>query len=278
MSANMPSTPCALSVSIVTYRGDEAVLESVIGALGRSVQEAGADCSLTLIDNDMQHQGARLLAKLPADCASVFARIELIEGQGNVGYGAGHNLAIKTSSSRFHLILNPDAILEADAIQNALGFFAAHPDVVLLAPAVFGPNAQLQYLCRRPPAVLDLLLRGFAPAALRDRFAPRLAYYQMQDVINAHDVTFDPPIVSGCCMLFRREVLQQLGGFDERYFLYFEDYDLSLRSHARGRTAYVPTIRLTHLGGAAARKGMRHIGMFATSAWTFFSQHGWRWW
>lgn len=76
-------------------------------------------------------------------------------------------------------------------------------------------------------------------------------------------------IVSGCFMLFRTDALKALGGFDERYFLYFEDFDLSLRAQKLGRVVYYPGVRIQHYGGGAGRKGWRHIKMFLRSALTF---------
>jgi GT2 family glycosyltransferase len=96
------------------------------------------------------------------------------------------------------------------------------------------------------------------------------------------DVTRDTPatgisMVSGCFMFFRRPVLEKLGGFDGSFFLYFEDFDLSLRAATQGEVAYVPAVRIQHDGGAAARKGLRHIRWFATSALHFYRLHGWKW-
>jgi len=99
----------------------------------------------------------------------------------------------------------------------------------------------------------------------------------MHDQINDRDVVWDPPIVSGCFMMFRTSVLKQLAGFDPRYFLYFEDYDLSLRTHAVARVAYVPNVRVLHHGGGASRKGSSHIRMFISSAFKFFNRFGWKW-
>jgi GT2 family glycosyltransferase len=73
-------------------------------------------------------------------------------------------------------------------------------------------------------------------------------------------------------------VLQRLDGFDPRYFLYFEDYDLSLRTGRIARIVYVPAVRIVHFGGGAADKGFQHIRLFAASAWRFFGTHGWRLW
>ena len=79
-------------------------------------------------------------------------------------------------------------------------------------------------------------------------------------------------------MLFRTDVLKRLGGFDERYFMYFEDFDICMRMNGIAGIAYVPSICITHSGGNAARKGGRHIAMFVTSAVRFFSRWGWKWW
>jgi GT2 family glycosyltransferase len=77
-------------------------------------------------------------------------------------------------------------------------------------------------------------------------------------------------------MLARTQLLARLGGFDPRFFMYFEDYDLSLRLGRESQVAYVPSARIVHHGGEASRKGVRHIAWFVGSAWRFFARHGWR--
>lgn len=260
------------------YRSHQQLLLQVVDALAASLKDAGLAACLVLVDNHHEQQGAHIAALLDQRPGPKFSHVRVLAGHGNVGYGRGHNLAIAQSNAPLHLILNPDAILAVDAMRQALRFLDDHQEVVLLAPGVYGDDGKLQYLCRRYPTVFDLFLRGFAPSAVRARFADRLARYQMQDVINAHEVVFDPPIISGCFMLFRSNALRRLAGFDSRYFLYFEDYDLSLRTAALGRIAYVPGVRIVHLGGNAARKGLRHIGLFLSSATRFFGVHGWHWW
>jgi GT2 family glycosyltransferase len=111
---------------------------------------------------------------------------------------------------------------------------------------------------------------------LRKIFKQRLADYEMRDII-ADGTVWQPPIVSGCFLLLRAPVLAELQGFDPKYFLYFEDFDFSLRAAALTRVAYVPTVRVVHYGGHAARKGLRHILLFARSAIIFFNSHGWKW-
>ncbi len=201
----------------------------------------------------------------------------IIAGQGNVGYGRGHNLAIERTASLYHLVLNPDIDLDRDALTKALDFFDAHPDAGLLTPWIGDDQGRLQYLCRRYPSLLDLFVRGFLPPGVQKLFARRLARYEMRDLINERDAVWDPPIVSGCFMLFRTSVLKRLEGFDARYFLYFEDYDLSLRARDVTRLVYAPAVRVLHHGGGAARKGTAHVRMFAASAYKFFRRFGWKW-
>lgn len=261
--------PIRFSASIVVYRPDLDLLRRVLGGLQAATAEAGfaADSPIHLIDN----------GGLPADFEKTLSLpgMRVHRGHGNLGYGRGHNLVLGELQSDLHLILNPDAVLERDALKAARRFLDANPECGLLAPDVRGPNGRRQHLCKRYPSILDLVLRGFAPEWLRRRFAGRLARYERRDC-DGTEVVWNPAIVSGCFMLWRTPVLKSLNGFDPAFFLYFEDFDLSLRAAQATRTAYVPSVRILHSGGNAARKGPRHVALFARSAARFFSRHGWR--
>jgi len=150
-------------------------------------------------------------------------------------------------------------------------------DVALLTPSVSNNNGNREYLNKRHPGLLTLLVRGFGPLFLKKMFQERIAHYEMQD-LDPDDVHYDIPLASGCFMLFRTSVFRKLGGFSDKYFLYFEDYDLSMRTRAYGKIAYVPSVKIVHYGGDAASKGPRHIFMFMRSAVTFFNQYGWKLW
>lgn len=263
--------PC-LTVSLVTFRPDRDELTETLQSFQRACRGLpGWRVQLYLIDNTPPPDAAPWLEELAHEMGAV-----LLTGHGNVGFGHGHNLVLDRVGD-YHLILNPDVGMAENSLAAGLDFMADHLDCGLLTPAAFWADGSRQYLCKRLPSLLDLLLRGFAPAPVKRFFAGRLAAYEMQDCI-AETVFWDPPIVSGCFMLFRGSVLRALEGFDPRYFLYFEDFDLSLRAGKVSRIAYVPAVRIVHHGGNAARKGWAHIRMFGRSAVTFFATHGWRLW
>ncbi|MGU8083613.1 glycosyltransferase family 2 protein [Burkholderia pyrrocinia] len=273
------SQASGLSVSIVVYRPDLEQFAKTLGSLAvacRQLRASRPDFSvkLYLVDNGGLGSVLATLDALRTDGIDG----EVISGQGNVGYGRGHNLAIERTSSFYHLVLNPDIDIGNDALELGVDFCDAHCNVGLLTPWIGDGEEHQQYLCRRFPTVLDLFVRGFLPARARRFFVDRLAHYEMRDRINDRDIVWNPPIVSGCFMLFRTDVLKKLDGFDPRYFLYFEDYDLSLRTHDVARVAYVPSVRVIHHGGGASRKGFAHIRMFAASAFKFYNRFGWRFW
>jgi len=270
-----------LDVSIVTYAPNLTLLAAVLERLDQALAHARHrgllfGMRLTVVDNGPGSKWREPLRDVLDTACSVKA-VELLSGQGNIGYGAGHNLALQRSNGDIYLILNPDVLLEEDAISEGLIFLAVHPDVGLVAPVAWDGAGRRQYLCKNYPTVFDLALRGFAPATLRRWFRKRLDRYELRERVN-ETVLWDPPIASGCFMLCRRTALEQVGGFRPDYFLYFEDFDLSLRLAAVTRLACAPTVRIVHQGGHAARKGVRHIGLFLRAAVLFFHRHGWRWW
>jgi GT2 family glycosyltransferase len=270
----MPSA--RLSIAIVTYRTPAPMLERCVASLARSVEKARAQglagsADLFLIDNSPADAPAPALS--PG--AWTAGRIEVLRGHGNVGYGKGNNLVLGRLRSDAHVVMNPDVEVDPGAIPAALAALDTHPGVGLVAPAVYDASGARQYLCKRYPSVWVLFLRGFAPGFVRRRFQDAIDRYEMRDAI-ADTFLAGIPLASGCFMAIRTPLYESLGGFDARYFLYFEDYDLSLRLSRQATLAYVPEARIVHHGGGAAAKGWRHVAWFLGSAWRFFSRHGWK--
>lgn len=269
-----------LVASIVTYRSSLPALSQTLACLQQAGERAVVQglidaVQVALIDNASGQTYREKLQALAADFRAAGLQLELILRADNGGYAQGHN-AVGTAASDFRLVLNPDAFLDPDSLTVALGFLKEHPEVGLVAPQVLDRQGRLAGLYKRYPSVLVLGLRGLAPAWLRKRLAGLLAEYEVQ----AGDFRlprFAPEVASGCCLLMRGWLWQQIGGFDPGYFLYFEDFDLVLRARQLAKIACVAEFRLIHLGGGAARKGLRHQGYFVRSAIRFFNRYGWRW-
>lgn len=267
--------PCSLSVSIVTYGVVAEAFGNLLLSLERAVQRALAAGALDgqpevrLIDNLGEAEKLRPLL------ARSRLAVHYIKSGRNLGYGGAHNLAIRRATGSFQLLLNPDVLLHEDALVEGLGFLAERPKVALAGPRGFAPDGSEAHLCKDFPGLFVLWLRGFAPSFVRRRFAARLAGYERHDLSDT-EPTVGVRLLSGCCLLARSAPLLAEGGFDERFFLYFEDFDLSLRLGKNWELAYVPAMKIVHQGGGAAGKGLLHNWYFCRSGLMFFSRYGLR--
>jgi GT2 family glycosyltransferase len=277
--------PSSLTVSVVTFRPDRELLERCLRTLSLAIGVAREhrvvqSVALALIDNSDDRKVAEDVIRLgQSHFADSGVQVTYLHGHANIGYGTAHNLMLHGTGADYQLVLNPDVELASDALANAIRWLDAHAAVGVVAPAVTRPDGTPDYLCKRYPAVLDLLLRGFAPRFVRRMFRRRLERYELRDWIDpaSERPVLGIPVMSGCCVLARRKAIDATGGFDPGFFLYFEDFDWSVRLNKVGETAYLPSFRVVHHGGDAARKGMKHIGWFVKSGWRFYNKHGWRW-
>jgi len=271
----------SLSISVVCFNSSEDELLTLIGSTLNAIKLLKDSTNLAstpiyLVDNSEEdYLCLKLFSSLQAQAEDLDVQLHLLHGHGNVGYGAAHNLVIKKITSDYHLLLNPDLKLDQNCLHAGISYLTENETVVMASPFATYENGEKQYLCKRYPSVFTFMVRGFFPGFLKKLSAKRLARFEMHELPESHP-TSNIPIVSGCYMLCRSKALQQLGGFNENFFLYFEDFDLSMRLTTIGKVAYVPTMRITHAGGNAAMKGLSHIKMFALSGIRFFNIHGWR--
>lgn len=284
MRRMMPAHAPSLSVSVVLHHSPLPRLRQTLASLHVALQEARAEGVLGavrvwVIDNsvatDYREAARSLLAEVFA-AGNGEVRTRFVALDCNVGFGAGHNRALLDDDSDYHLVLNPDVVLGHNALVAGVRVLSRDAGVVAVSPRSSAPGGGREYLCKRYPSVLVLALRGFAPSWLRRRFAARIAAYEMRDVCRG-DRPVDVPLISGCFMLLRGRAVRRARGFDTRYFMYFEDFDLSLRLRLHGRLLYVPAVHIVHYGGYTAAKGWRHVRWFLQSGRRFFAHHGWRW-
>lgn len=274
-SHNPSSANLKLVVSIVLYRPDIPALLATLVSI-RQELEAGT------YDFSKQQAEIRLTDHTPAILPDNCFR-ELVNTAGNriclnydhvganPGFGAGHNHAFdRGGQSEYVLIANPDIEILPGSLAASLAFLDEHPEIGVLAPALVTSNGTLQPACFRYPDVLTLLSRFVGGVGA----VKRSYYYECRDW-DPTEIHYSPLLISGCCMLVRSTIFSALGGFDPRYFLYFEDFDFSMRANSITHTVYFPKMRVIHKGGGVGRKGIRHIFHYVQSALRFFAQYGW---
>lgn len=219
----------ALSASIVAYKNPAPVLTRAINSFLDSVR----DSVLYVIDNSPT-DALRHIASDP--------RVIYIHCRKNIGFGAAHNVALRSvmQHSTYHLVLNPDVYFDASVLPELRDFMDANPDVGLVMPKVLSPDGTVQRLCKLLPTPWTLFVRNFLPPlADRENFT-----YELQ--FADYDRLLDVPFLSGCFMFLRMSALKRVGLFDERYFLYGEDLDLCRRIHQHARTVYYPHAVIYH--------------------------------
>jgi len=268
----------SLTVAIVTYAPDMHWLARTLAFLAEAAhfaREQGTLGEMRLVIVDNGPEG--LADDLALLAAAAFERapgltFEVASGHGNVGFARANNIALERGTADLHLILNPDVEMATNALDAALRYLAAHPDVGVITPDARHPDGTRQYLVKGRPSWGVLFLRAFGPAFLRSGFRAKLDAYEMRER-DWNTAQCPVQIVSGCFLLCRRPALDAVKGFDPGYFLYFEDFDLTMRLSKVTRIAYVPLVRIVHHGGHAGGKGWRHIALFARSAFRFFRSH-----
>ena len=249
-----------LNVSIVLYRPDWEQVSALTHALLQSQRVN----RVYWIDNSPQ---AAEQLSLQSE------RIQYQHNPTNLGYGAAHNIAIRESiydNIPFHLVINPDIILDAKELDRMLDFVSQNPLVGSLMPKVTYPNGQLQYLCKLLPTPLDVFGRRFLPASW---IAQRNHRYEMR--ASGYDKIMNIPYLSGCFMLLRIEAVKQARLFDERFFMYPEDMDLTRRIHRNYLTVYFPHATIIHNHEKASYKSLKMLWIHMVNMCRYFNKWGW---
>jgi GT2 family glycosyltransferase len=257
-------TPPRVSAILVNYNAGQELgvaLQSIADELHGHAWEA------VVVDNaSSDGSGAVVKAFAP--------RARLIENVDNVGFARAVNQGLQATSGPLVLIMNPDCRLAPGAFEALSRELERLDRVAIAGPRILNPDGSLQGSARGDP---DMLTGLFGRTSLLRRALPRLA-------ISKRNVVSDPSIengslevdwVSGACILARRSAMLQVGGFDERYFLYWEDADLCRRLRKQGyRVAYVAGATAIHRVGHSSRDVRSSaIRAFHESAYLYYSTH-----
>lgn len=191
----------------------------------------------------------------------------------NVGYGAAHNVAMRRAiecGAKYHLVMNSDIVFGRGTISSLVAFMDAEPGAGAVQPRIVGTDGKLQFTVRMLPSPFILFARRFIPAFSRSGVCRR---YELRHI--DHDLTFNPPYHQGSFMFMRVDSLRDVGLFDERFFMYPEDIDLTRRIHARYTTPYLPSVTVIHAHRRASYRSLRMLMIHCRNIIRYFNKWGW---
>lgn len=200
-------------------------------------------------------------------------KIEIIFNEENEGFGHGHNEVLLQSHTPYSIVFNPDILVTKTAILEMIAHLEKQTDAVAIAPKVLNEDGSTQHLVRKRLTVWDYFLRFIPNRYLTRKSQQRLADYECRDLSETEISTVK--MASGCFLIMKTPVFKKVNGFDERFFLYFEDNDLSLRIGQYGKILYTPFQTVTHLYARDSHKDKRAFLLFIKSMTQFFNKWGW---
>jgi N-acetylglucosaminyl-diphospho-decaprenol L-rhamnosyltransferase len=174
-----------------------------------------------------------------------FPQVRLIESEINGGYAYANNQGLRCFQARYYLLLNPDTVLPPDALRKMLEFMDAHPEVGIAGPKLVMASGELDMACRRSfPTPENSFYKLFGLGRL---FPESKRFGQYNLTYLDPDVVAEVDSVVGAFMMVRREVVEEVGSLDERYFMYAEDLDWAFRAKRAGwKVYYYPEVTVLH--------------------------------
>ena len=203
-------------------------------------------------------------------------RIKYIFNNSNKGFGAGHNIVLQklieeNEKSEFHLMINADVFFEENTIEKIIAYMRKNSDIGQIGPKIYKSNGEINRSCRLLPTPLNLIFRRFFPVK---SIVEKMDYsYEMK--WYDYKSTIEVPILSGCFIFVRTDILKDIGVFDERYFMYMEDYDLCRRIGKKYKVVFYPKVNIVHEHGKASYKSRKMMIIHIKSAIKYFNKWGW---
>ena len=239
-----------ISASIVIYKENKETLKKIMDSFLSIIYTKK---ELIIIDNSPTEE-------LKTFCQS-FENVKYIFSGKNLGFGAGHNLAFKKlkEKSDIHMIINPDVYFNSDEISSFLNWFYEQKEISLATTKVCYPDGENQNIVRNVPTIIDLIKR-------------KLKIDSGELHIQDNSIK-EVPFAHGCFFIFKTEVFEKLGGFDERFFMYMEDLDIFIRAKKYGRTVINTNYKIYHEFRKGSSKSFKLLKYHIISAYKFFKKY-----
>ncbi|MPM83113.1 N-acetylglucosaminyl-diphospho-decaprenol L-rhamnosyltransferase [bioreactor metagenome] len=200
--------------------------------------------------------------------------IRYIHNPKNPGFGVSHNIALKFSIKDmipYHFVINPDVYFKEDVITSMVRYIQEHDDIGMMMPQILNNDGTIQYLPKLLPSPYSLIMRKLKhPNSIYTSF---INEYELRKIPS--DMIYEAPVLSGCFTLFNVKALKEIGIYDDRFFMYFEDWDISRRMNQKYKTIYFPSVSVYHAYEAGANKEIKLLKIFLNSARNYFNKWGW---
>lgn len=261
-----------ISILLVSHNNQKD-LELLLPSLKRALKDFKSE--ILLVDNFSVDSTVDFVEKN-------FPDVVITRNKRRLGYGANQNQNIAISKGKFILLMNPDIVVPQHLFHTMVGFMEQHQDAGISTCKICNVDGSCQYLNKKDPAIIDLFIRRFIPPklqqllphALHDKLIKRLHIYEMRD--TGYDHVVDVPFISGSFIFAKASVIKALNGFDERFFMYFEDVDLCKRVGSKARCLYCPDVSVIHRWERAPHKSLKWASVFVLSGLKYFYKWGFK--
>ena len=252
-----------ISVVIVNYNVKE-YLEQALQSLQRALKRISHE--ILVVDNaSVDDSVAHIRARFP--------EVQLIESKVNLGFGKANNVALRRVQGEYVVLINPDTVVQEDTFEKLLDFFHDHPDAGAATCKILNPDGSFAVDCRHSIPTPSIAL--WKVLGLNRIFPKSKRFAQYNLTYLDTEKTYPVPAISGSFMMVKKTVLDQIGHFDERFFMYCEDIDLCHRINLGGhKIYYVPTSQIIHYKGESTKKNnVDYVITFNKALYQFFDKY-----
>lgn len=254
MDSNIEVSGC-----IVSYNNAD-IISGCIESLLRETK--GVNFKLYVVDNKSTDGTVALIREK-------YPQVKVFEQEDNLGFGHGHNYIMSYVNSAYHAVINPDIYVEGDVISGLVEMMEQSKDVVMSTPKILNEDGTEQFLPKKDPSIRYVIMSKFKP----------LRHYR-EEYTRQHEEDGKPmniDMCTGCFFVIRTDFFKKIGGFDKRFFMYFEDADLSRRARKEGKIIFYPYVSATHKWSRANTKSIKGIIRFLTSFLKYSLKWGVNW-
>lgn len=237
-----------ISATIVTYNNSNIAKKACLSVLEHTKRYP---LKFYVVDNASSDNVEQVIGSI--------RNVIFSKNKKNIGFGAAHNKIFEKEMGKYHFVINPDIIVDSDVLSDMFDFMERNADVVMCMPKILNENGTEQKLPKQRPTFKTLFF-GRLSKKIRNEYI-----WADREITEVTDVDF----CTGCFFCIRSEIFKKLGGFDERFFMYLEDADLTSRAKKYGRVVMNPNILVTHIWERESAKKIKYLLIHIFSAIKF---------